>query len=281
MPTASATAPIGVCDSGIGGLTVLRELAARLPHEDFLYLGDSARLPYGTKNPGDVVRCSLEIAATLMESRIKMLVIACNTITAPALPVLRRQYPHIPIIGVIEPGVTAACAISKNGIIALIATQGTINSGAYQNGIRALRPDAEVLDAACPLFVMLAEEGILEGEVAEAVARHYLAGIFNRPGKPAPDSLLFGCTHFPPLGPAIAKGLGVTPFFVNPAANTAEAAATALRERGTGNPDARRKGTIVLCTTAPEAGSFARAGGILLGRPIAGQDVRLVSLKEI
>ena len=172
-------------DSGVGGLTVLRALRAALPAEDFLYLGDTARLPYGTKSPESVVRYSVQAADALLERGIKCLVVACNTASACALDALRDRLATLPVIGVIEPGAEAACAVSRVGRIAVIATEGTVQGGAYQEAIRRLRPDAEVTARACPLFVALAEEGWTEGAIVEAIARRYLEPIFAAPSRAA------------------------------------------------------------------------------------------------
>ena len=152
-------APIGVFDSGVGGLTVLRALVGALPAEDFLYLGDTARLPYGTKSPDTVARYSVRAADALVSRGIKALVVACNTASATALPSLREKFPTLPVIGVIEPGAQAACEASVSGRIAVLATEGTVKGGAYQRAILALRPGAHVTQVAAQIFVALAEEG--------------------------------------------------------------------------------------------------------------------------
>src|SRR3954451_18259713 len=153
--------PIGIFDSGMGGLTVMRALSARLPNEHFIYLGDTARLPYGTKSAGTVSRYALQAAGALVCRGVKMLVIACNTASASALGALRETLHPLPVIGVIEPGADAAIAAAPHGPIAVIATEGTVRGGAYAHAIRARAPDVEVLQQACPLFVPLAEEGLV------------------------------------------------------------------------------------------------------------------------
>src|SRR4249919_3148633 len=150
--------PIGVFDSGMGGLTVMRALMARLPHESFVYLGDTARLPYGSKSPDTVTRYAVQCARALVAHDIKLLVVACNTASATALPALTRALAPTPVIGVIEPGAEAAVAAAPNGRIAVIATEGTVKGGAYQRAIHARAPDAQVIQQPCPLFVALAEE---------------------------------------------------------------------------------------------------------------------------
>ena len=178
-------APIGVFDSGVGGLTVLKALAAELPHEHFVYLGDTARLPYGTKSPETVARYAVQAAEALSEYGVKCLVIACNTASSVGLPAIREHISGVPIIGVIEPGAEAACAASRSGHIAVIATEGTVRGGAYQEAILRLRGGARVVAQPTQLFVALAEEGLHEGPIADSVARHYLDPIFHASGDAA------------------------------------------------------------------------------------------------
>ena len=163
--------PIGLFDSGVGGLTVLDAMRRLMPGEDYLFLGDTARVPYGAKSQKTIVRYSLQAAAKLIGQRIKLLVIACNTATAAALPALRETWPDMPIIGVIEPGSRAACEASPSGDIAVIATESTIRSGAYAEAILRRRPEAQVRSLACPLFVPLAEEGWFDGPIANYASR--------------------------------------------------------------------------------------------------------------
>ena len=166
--------PIGVFDSGVGGLTVLRALREALPHESFVYLGDTARLPYGTKSPGTVQRYARQAAQALVDRGVKLLVLACNTVSAVAVEPLRAHFGPLPVVGVVEPGAEAACAASATGHILVTGTEGTIRGGAYERAIRAQRPDARVTGQACPLFVALAEEGWTHGEVPRLAARRYL-----------------------------------------------------------------------------------------------------------
>jgi glutamate racemase len=229
--------PIGVFDSGVGGLTVLRALRAAMPDENFIYLGDTARLPYGTKSAETVVRYSLQCAAALIQRRIRCLVVACNTASASALDALRAHHPTLPVIGVIEPGAQAAVAASASQHIAVIATEGTVAGGAYQTAIHRLNPAARVTSRACSLFVSMAEEGWTEGPIAEAVARRYLNPIFGEPifGDPifqsceAPDTLVLGCTHFPTLVESIRAVLPPQVTIVDSAATTAAAVLRQLR----------------------------------------------------
>ena len=215
--------PIGVFDSGVGGLTVVRALREVLPSEDLLYLGDTARVPYGTRSPVTVERYAQRVAGHLVRRGIKALVVACNTATTYALDGLIEvgKARGIPVIGVIEPGVEAALAVTS-GHVGVIGTEGTINGGAYTSLLAARAPDLNVSTAACPLFVALAEEGWIDGEIAQAVAHRYLAPLAD-----GPDTLILGCTHYPLLYDAIARALpGV--HLVDSATSTAQAVAHAL-----------------------------------------------------
>jgi len=201
-------ARIGIFDSGVGGLTVQRAIIDRLPALDTVYLGDKARLPYGTKSPEVVTQYSLRAAAFLAGQGIDLLVVACNTASSVALPALRRAH-AIPVLGVVEPGARAAAGASRSGRIGVIGTQATVESGSYQAALRALRPEAQVTARACPLFVPLAEEGWTdpEDEVVRLVTRRYLSPL----AAAGVDALVLGCTHYPLLSGAIAGALpGVT-----------------------------------------------------------------------
>jgi glutamate racemase len=201
MPESDADA-IGVFDSGVGGLTVVRALRRELPGEDIVYLGDTARLPYGAKSPTTVLRYSLQSARFLLGRGLKQLVIACNTASATALPDLERELP-VPVLGVIGPGAGEAVAATRTGRIGVIGTLGTIRSSAYRRAIAALRPDVQVTAVACPLLVPLAEEGWFDGEVPKLVARRYLSEVFGSLGDI--DTLVLGCTHYPLLKPVLRE----------------------------------------------------------------------------
>lgn len=216
---------IGVFDSGVGGLTVLRAIRSRLPGVPTVYLGDTARVPYGTKSPEVVIRYSRNNAALLLRQGVEMLVVACNTASAHALEVLREEL-AIPVLGVVEPGVEAALAARPGGRIGVIGTEGTIASGAYQRAIQARTGQAPVLARACPLFVPLAEEGWTEGAVAEAVAERYLGDLRGQV-----DVLILGCTHYPLLRPALARVLGDEVVLVDSGAAVAEAIAGRMPPR--------------------------------------------------
>jgi glutamate racemase len=195
--------PIGIFDSGIGGLTVARAIYDRLPHESTIYFGDTARVPYGPKSPETVRRYSLEILHWLLAQDVKAVVIACNTSTAHALDTLRATTP-VPVIGVIEPGASAAVAARRGGAIGVIGTAGTIHSNAYARAIQALAPGVRVEQQACPLFVPLVEEGWFAHPAAELIAEEYLKPVREA----SVDALVLGCTHYPLLKPLIRRVMG-------------------------------------------------------------------------
>jgi glutamate racemase len=287
--------PIGVFDSGVGGLTVLRALRSAMPAENFIYLGDTARLPYGTKSAETVVRYSLQCAAALVRRRIRCLVVACNTASASALDALRAHHPTLPIVGVIEPGAEAAVAASASGHIAVIATEGTVGGGAYQAAIHRLNPAAQVTSRACSLFVSMAEEGWTEGPIAEAVARRYLDPIFQTDD--APDTLVLGCTHFPALAATIRAALPPQVNIVDSAATTAAAVLRQLRGAATTNQPATTNGAAardgavsygdradpaapgaVYWLATDGAARFARVGSTFLGETLRAEVVEIIDL---
>jgi glutamate racemase len=265
-------APIGVFDSGVGGLTVLRALRAALPAENFIYLGDTARLPYGTKSAQTVVRYSLQCAAALVERRVRCLVVACNTASASALEALRESHPALPVIGVIEPGAQAAVAASRSQHIAVIATEGTIAGGAYQRAIHCLNPAAQVTSAACSLFVSMAEEGWIEGPIPEAVARRYLDPIFSKDG--SPDTLVLGCTHFPALLSVLRAVLPPQVQIIDSAQTTASAV---LRKLGSPPADSGAPGRVSWLAT-DGAARFARVGSTFFGEILHPEAVQVIDL---
>lgn len=255
-----ASAAIGVFDSGIGGLTVVRQLVRLLPQEDIVYLGDTARTPYGTKSPDTIARYAVENAAFLLDKGIKCLVVACNSVSAVALEVLQHTVP-VPVLGVIEPGAQAAVRTTKNRKIGVIGTEATIGSGAYTRALKSLAPNLEIYTRACPLFVPLAEEGWLDNDVTRAAARRYLASL-QRSGI---DTLVLGCTHYPLLTPVIAEVLGPGVTLVDSAQTTAEAVQQLLQDLRL----ARASGAGFLSffvTDAPER--FVKVGSWFLGQPV-------------
>jgi glutamate racemase len=217
-------APIGIFDSGIGGLTVARAVYERLPHESTVYFGDTARVPYGPKSPDTVRRYSLEILEWLLAQQVKAVVIACNTSTAHALEVLRAASP-VPVIGVIEPGARAAVAAAHGGVIGVIGTAGTIASDAYARAIRSRAPDAAIVQRACPLFVPLVEEGWFEHPAARLIAAEYLA-----PLREAEASVVvLGCTHYPLLRPLLQEEMGPGVTLIDSGAETARVVEEVLK----------------------------------------------------
>ena len=272
----SAAAPIGVFDSGIGGLTVLRALGAEFPGEQFVYLGDTARLPYGTKTAETVVRYSLQASEALLDFGVKCIVVACNTASAVGLEAIRERAAGLPVIGVIEPGAEAACAATR-AHIAVIATERTVSGGAYQEAILRRRPDVRISARATPLFVALAEEGLTQGPVAASVARHYLATLFaaQDAGAVPPDTLVLGCTHFPILTEIIRSVIGPDVRIVDSAATTARAVRNELTMRGIAS--ASDTGHVQFVAT-DGIERFARVGGSFLGRPIAPAEITLIDL---
>jgi glutamate racemase len=271
MPGASNRA-IGIFDSGMGGLTVMRALKARLPQESLVYLGDTARLPYGTKSVDTVSRYAVQAAAALMAHDIKLLVVACNTASAAAVPHLSQTLP-LPVVGVIEPGAQAAVAAAPEGPIAVIGTEGTVRGGAYVRAIQQAAPSMPVVQQACPLFVALAEEGLTHGQIAELAAHRYLDPLLAT--MPRPRALVLGCTHFPVLKETIAKIAGPDVILVDSAETTAATVEHILREKGLLHAGEAQPPRF-LATDAP--GRFAHLGEIFLGEAIDPGAVTLVDL---
>ncbi|MBP3730607.1 MAG: glutamate racemase [Mailhella sp.] len=278
--------PIGLFDSGVGGMTVLRAMRGILPNESFLYLGDTARSPYGPKSVETVQEYALEAAAELLRRGIKMLVIACNTATAAALEKIRDTFPQIETIGVIEPGAEAACRATHTGRIAVIATHGTIRGRAYEQAILRRMPQAELFPVPCPLFVAMAEDGLVEGPLATGIAARYLDPVFRIPreqGLETPDTLVLACTHFPLLQSAIAEVAGPGVTLVDSATNTARAVKKILREKHLDRGSGPSAG-IPLCPgstrflTTDDTDRFTRLGELFLGMTLAPCTVELVKI---
>jgi glutamate racemase len=273
----AAEAPIGVFDSGVGGLTVLAALTRELPAEDFVYLGDTARLPYGTRSADSIRRYSLQAAGRLHDSGVKCLVVACNTASAIALDALAHEFAPAPVLGVLEPGAVAACRATRTGRIAVLATESTVRGGAYEAAIRYERPTAVVRSRACAMLVALAEEGWVDGPVVEGVLHRYLDGLFDaRTGEDPPDTLLLGCTHFPVFAPLIAHILGAGVTIVDSAATTADALRRALDAAQLMRSASTSRTVRLLATDGAER--FARIGGAFLGRKLDASDVEIVDL---
>ncbi|MFO7576691.1 MAG: glutamate racemase [Pelovirga sp.] len=247
---------IGIFDSGVGGLTVFKEIATLLPRENLIYLGDTARVPYGTKSVKTVQRYALEAAEFLVDRGVKLLVVACNTASAVALDQLRERF-HLPVIGVIAPGARRACE-TRNRRIGVIGTEGTINSGRYHEAIAALLPDAQIFSVACPLFVPLAEEGWAEHEIARLTALEYLQPLLRA----RVDTLVLGCTHYPLLRNTLRGLFGPDVMLVDSAAETAKTVQQLFRDQGLEHPDhgGRREFYV---TDVPTR--FERVGRAFLG----------------
>jgi glutamate racemase len=208
---------IGIFDSGIGGLTVVKEIVAKLPLENIIYLGDTARVPYGIRSPETVTRYSFENTQFLLSQEIKMLVVACNTASAISLDAVKKEFP-LPVIGVLEPGARAAVAATRTRKLGVIGTEATIASGAYEAAIKKLAPDIEVYSLACPLFVSLAEEGWTDNDVAQLVAGKYLAPLRGT----GIDTLVLGCTHYPLFKSVIAQVIDSDIRLIDSATETAK-----------------------------------------------------------
>jgi glutamate racemase len=260
--------PIGVFDTGIGGLTVLKELLIHLPGESFVYFGDTARVPYGTKSADTVRRFSRENVHLLLERGVKSVVVACNTASAEALPMLQREF-DVPVVGVIEPGVRAAVDASPSGRIGVIGTAGTIRSGAYQAGIKLLREDADVMAVPCPLFVPLAEEGWVDHVVTEMVAREYLKDFRDR----GIDALVLGCTHYPLLKTVIGRVMGPSVRLVDSAVETAREMKRVIQSNDIVGGEGNGHFSVILSDTSPTFDEIARR---FLGRDIP--EIELVSV---
>ena len=262
---------IGIFDSGVGGLTVLRELTRALPQEDTIYFGDTARVPYGTKSPDTVIRYSQEIASFLIKRDIKLLVVACNTASAVALPTLRRTLP-VPVVGVIEPGAKRAVEVTRSGVVGVIGTSGTIRSSAYSRAIKRLNPSVSVLARPCPLFVPLAEEGWTDNDVARMTAGLYLEELRQA----GVDTLVLGCTHYPLLKKIIADVMGPEVTLVDSAEETARTVAAILHDKKMLRQPAEHGNHHYYVTDVPAG--FIRVGNRFLGGKLG--DVYQVSLDD-
>ncbi len=228
MLNANKNAPIGVFDSGVGGLTVAREIMRQIPNEKIVYFGDTARVPYGSKSKDTITRFSRQIVRFLETQEVKAIVVACNTASAYALDELEKEV-NIPIIGVVRPGAKVATAATKNGKIGVIATEGTIASGIYSSYIKQINKDVEVIGKACPLFVPLVEEGLWEDPVTDEIAKRYLAE-FSQIDKEI-DTLILGCTHYPLIRSTLGRIMGDKVTLVNPAYETARELKELLTEK--------------------------------------------------
>lgn len=264
--------PIGIFDSGVGGLTVLHAIREQLPAENLVYLGDTARLPYGTKSPASIARYASQAAAKLHAQGIKLLVVACNTASAVALDALREQLAPLPVIGVVEPGASAAVAARPAGKHLVLATEATVQLGAYSRAVMARDPQASVREQACEMLVSLAEEGWSEGEIASAIVARYLQAA----GVEEPDSIILGCTHFPLLKETIRAVAAPGVAIVDSASTTAAVVRETLDAAGARRQSSDAGYLRLLATDG--ATRFARVGGQFLGESLTREDVELVDL---
>ena len=267
MVTPAGDAPIGIFDSGLGGLTVAHEIMRQLPHESFVYFGDTARVPYGPKSPDTVCRYSQEISAFLLEQGVKAVVVACNTATAHALPTLRAELP-VPVLGVIEPGARAAVEATRSGHIGVIGTVGTIRSGAYERAIREIAPDLVITARPCPLFVPLVEEGYIDRPASRLIARDYL----DTMREARIDALVLGCTHYPLLKPLLADVLGPEVRLIDSAEETAAEMGRLLDDRGLAAPSHSRGSYRFVASDG--ARQFLELGQRFLGDAIEHVEIR-------
>ncbi len=256
-----ASRPIGIFDSGIGGLTVLKEVAKQMPFEDIVYLGDTARVPYGIRSEETVIRYAIENTEFLLTLDIKMIIVACNTVSAVGLNHV-AEIADVPVVGVIKPGAEAAVRTSKNMKIGVIGTEATVQSSAYYREIKTLAPHAEVFAKACPLFVPLVEEGWTEGEIATLVVKEYLKGLRDT----GIDTLVLGCTHYPLLKSTINSVMGDRVALIDSAVETAKVSKYLLEDKGLlrrENPNPYRRFYV---TDSPER--FRHLGERFLGSPL-------------
>lgn len=266
--------PIGIFDSGVGGLTVLKAIRSELPGENLVYLGDTARLPYGTKSPASIERYATQAASKLAAQGIKMLVVACNTASAVALDALRAELQPVPVVGVVEPGAIAAVGARPGGSHLVLATEATVRLGAYSEAIKSRDVEAQVREQACEMLVSLAEEGWTEGDIAVSIIQRYLDEASNEDFEA--NSIILGCTHFPLLKDAIRNVAGDAVALVDSAVTTARAVHETLATSGwlreAGGPGEQR----FLATDG--ATRFARVGGQFLGHALTYKDVEIVDL---
>ncbi len=253
--------PIGVFDSGVGGLTVVKELIKQLPGEDIIYFGDTARVPYGTKSRQAIIRFSIENAIFLLKHNVKLIVVACNTSSSVSLAALRRNF-KVPILGVIHPGALEATAATRNNRIGVIGTTATITSNAYEKQILKIDTCFKVFSQSCPLFVSLAEEGWLDGKITRDIARSYIAPLNSR----SIDTLILGCTHYPLLKKAIAKVTGKDIVLIDSAASIARSAKMLLKKEGKLSKNQRNARANFFVTDAP--GHFKDIGEKFLGKEL-------------
>lgn len=254
--------PIGVFDSGIGGLTVVKEIMEQLPHESIVYFGDTARVPYGTKSKETVTRYSFQCIKFLLEKKVKAIVVACNTASAASLDTVKQSF-DIPFVGVVEPGAITACQVTKTNKIGIIGTEGTVSSGAYEKEINVINNDVKMVLKACPLFVPIAEEGWQDTEIARLTAEEYLSDLR---GKDI-DALVMACTHYPLLEKTINSVLGPEIKLVNPAYETAKALKSMLHEQNIQSKGS--KNAVYEFYVSDNPVKFKKVGENFLSKPVA------------
>lgn len=273
---------IGVFDSGVGGLTVVKALKDLLPAENIAYLGDTARVPYGTKSAHTVTRYALQAARPLTELGIKCLVVACNTASSVALTALRQTYHPIPVIGVIEPGAAAGCLATRTGHIGVLATEGTVRGGAYQTAINRLAPTNHISSQTCSLLVSLAEEGFTDDDIAQLTVKHYLSPMLCYDFHPVPiDCFILGCTHFPLLSSTIQAMVGPHIKLVDSAATTAMTVKQTLNKLNLLRQSPQSGAPVIgelqlMVTDNPQR--FAKVGSHFLGNIIHKNNVEVIDL---
>ncbi len=270
-PQVNKNQPIGVFDSGIGGLTVLHEIVKLLPHEDTIYIGDTARVPYGIKSRETVTRYSRELSTILIDKGVKLIVVACNSASAYALEHLRDAL-AVPVIGVIEPGAQKAAGVTKTKQIGVIGTEATISTSAYPNAIRSIDDSIEVKSRSCPLFVSLAEEGWTDNNIADEVAKKYLSIYKTTSGGAGDnriviDTLVLGCTHYPLLKNTISNIMGSDVTLIDSAVATAEKVMSSLREKNLLNDKTGAPEHDFYVTDSTER--FKKIGGSFFGSKLS------------
>lgn len=262
----NSSSPIGMYDSGVGGLTVLKEVMRQLPSEDVIYFADTARIPYGGRPPQELVKFNYEILNFMSAQGIKLAIMACGSSSAVAYPIVKEHY-KIPIVSLIEPGATAAVRESEKGRLGLIATQATVDSGAYQRAIKKLKKDSEIFAVPCPLFVPLIEGGFIEAEETKKVALQYLKPML----KSGIDTLILGCTHYPHLLKILREITGIKVKFIDPAEEAVSEAKKILVSKGLAASRASSGAKVSYrYFVSGSAGQFQDMGSKLLGRPIQG-----------
>ncbi len=264
--------PIGVFDSGVGGLTVLKAMRDALPQEDFLYLGDTARLPYGTKSPASIARYASQATSALSARGIKLLVVACNTASAVALEALERLMHPVPVVGVVEPGAVAAVAAGRKHLV--LATEATVRLGAYRDAIKRLSGESSVREIACEMLVALAEEGWTDDDITRQCIRRYLEPVFA--ANYHADTLILGCTHFPLLKQAVEAVVEPGTQVVDSASTTAAMVKALLQTERLQRPGSGPGSLHLLATDG--ATRFARVGGQFLGQSLQTTDIEIVDL---